>query len=89
MNAVGFGSVATRLTQDRSPDNRLVGADDEIRLGLPARVMPEVVRSIPFGRTGTAQEAAGAIFLLCTPWSDWVTGQLLIASGGQVFGMSG
>ena len=37
---------------------------------------------IPLGRTGTSQEAAGAVFLLCLPESDYVSGQVLVCSGG-------
>ena len=39
-------------------------------------------RTIPLGRGGTPEEAAGAVYLLCTPGSDYVSGQTLICSGG-------
>ena len=32
---------------------------------------------IPLGRPGTPQEAAGGVFLLCTPWSNYIQGQVL------------
>jgi 3-oxoacyl-[acyl-carrier protein] reductase len=88
VNAVAFGSIDTRLTRPRTEDNRAVIGGAELQLGLSPRVREVAVSDIPFGRIGTAREAAGGIFLLCTPWSDWVTGQLLVVSGGQVFGMS-
>jgi 3-oxoacyl-[acyl-carrier protein] reductase len=43
----------------------------------------------PFGRGGTPEEAAGGVFLLCTPWANYINGQLLTISGGQLGGMSG
>ena len=37
---------------------------------------------IPLGRAGTPQEAAGAVYLLCLPESDYVSGQTLVCGGG-------
>ena len=42
---------------------------------------------IPLGRGGTPDEAAGGIVFLCSPWSDYVTGQVLPISGGISMGM--
>jgi len=42
---------------------------------------------IPIGRPGTPAEAAGGVFLLCTHWADYITGQVLTISGGQFGGM--
>ena len=46
------------------------------------------MRMIPLGRTGTIREAADAIFWLCSPLSDYVTGQVVAVSGGARGGMS-
>jgi 3-oxoacyl-[acyl-carrier protein] reductase len=43
---------------------------------------------IPLGRPATPDEAAGAIFLLCSPWSNFIHGQVITASGGQTTGMT-
>jgi 3-oxoacyl-[acyl-carrier protein] reductase len=40
------------------------------------------------GRTGTIREAADAIFWLCSPLSDYVTGQMIPVNGGARGGMS-
>jgi 3-oxoacyl-[acyl-carrier protein] reductase len=40
------------------------------------------------GRTGTITEAADAIFWLCSPLSDSVTGQVVPINGGARGGMS-
>ena len=36
----------------------------------------------PLQRTGTPEDAANAIYLFCQPESDFVTGEILVASGG-------
>ena len=33
------------------------------------------------------EEAAGGIFLLCTPWSNFIHGQVINVTGGQFTGM--
>ncbi|APL93274.1 SDR family oxidoreductase [Sphingobium indicum] len=88
VNAVGFGSVDTRLGGLRSEDNVLELGGERIQLGLSQKAVDSIPASVPFGRPATPAEAAGAIFMLCTPWSNWVNGQLLMVNGGQVYGMS-
>ena len=39
-------------------------------------------RTIPLGRAGTTEEAAGAVYLLCTPESDYISGQTIVCGGG-------
>jgi 3-oxoacyl-[acyl-carrier protein] reductase len=49
---------------------------------------PRVITKIPLGRAGHIREAADTVFFLCSPLSDYVTGQVLVASGGSGGGMS-
>jgi 3-oxoacyl-[acyl-carrier protein] reductase len=49
---------------------------------------PRAMRQVPLGRAGTVQEAANAIFYLCSPLSDYVHGQVHVVSGGIPGGMS-
>jgi 3-oxoacyl-[acyl-carrier protein] reductase len=68
------------------------------RLGLTVdvdRVVTDeemyAARSIPgisLGRSGTIREAADAVFWLCSPLSDYVTGQVIPVNGGAMGGMS-
>ena len=44
----------------------------------------ENVKLIPLGRAGTPEDAAGAVYLFCLPESGFITGQVLLVSGGQV-----
>lgn len=43
--------------------------------------------SIPFGRMGTPEEVAGVVLFLASPMAAWVTGQTLVADGGQLLGV--
>jgi 3-oxoacyl-[acyl-carrier protein] reductase len=55
---------------------------------LPDRMREAAPQIIPLGRPATPEEAAGAIFLLCSPWSSFIHGQVITASGGQTTGMT-
>jgi 3-oxoacyl-[acyl-carrier protein] reductase len=68
------------------------------RMGLrvdPTRVVSdqEMYEPVPLplaalGRTGSIREAADAIFWLCSPLSDYLTGQTIAVNGGVRGGMS-
>ncbi|GGC91919.1 SDR family NAD(P)-dependent oxidoreductase [Chelatococcus reniformis] len=84
VNAVAFGFTDTRLTRPVGPGETgevEVGGRAQ-KLGYKAEGRDEPIGRIPLGRPGTAEEAAGAIWFLCLPESDYVTGQTLVASGG-------
>jgi 3-oxoacyl-[acyl-carrier protein] reductase len=89
VNAVAFGFVETRLTAASEDGGETIrrGAA-EIRLGIPEKMRELAPTIIPLGRPATPQEAAGPIFFLCAPWSNFVHGQVLTASGGQTTGMT-
>jgi 3-oxoacyl-[acyl-carrier protein] reductase len=55
---------------------------------LPERMREAAPQIIPLGRPATPEEAAGAVFLLCSPWSNFIHGQVITASGGQTTGMT-
>lgn len=42
----------------------------------------EVVRRTPAGRMGTPDDLAKVVLFLCSPASDWIVGQTIIADGG-------
>ena len=89
VNAVAFGFVETRLTAsaEESTESFAVG-DVEVPLGIPERNRERAAQIIALGRGATPQEAAGAIFFLCSPWSNFVQGQVLTVNGGQATGMT-
>jgi 3-oxoacyl-[acyl-carrier protein] reductase len=83
VNCVAFGDIDTRLTQplDGSPETIDVKGRDH-KVGVDRDVI-ELMRSLtPLGRRGTVEDAAGAVSLFCLPESDFVTGQVLVCSGG-------
>ncbi len=82
VNAVAYGFIKTRLTgsiRDRATTNI---AGREIKVGVNPDLLAMLDKSIPLGRAGTTEEAAGAVYLLCIPESDYVSGQTLMCSGG-------
>ena len=89
VNAVAFGFVETRLTasSDEGGETFTLG-DVDIPLGIPGRNRERASLVIPLGRGARPEEAAGAIFFLCSPWSNFVQGQVLTVNGGQMTGMT-
>lgn len=83
VNCVAFGFIETRLTQtfDRETPEIAVGGR-KLKVGLDV-AQAELLNSItPLGRAGTAEEAAGAVYLFCLPESDFVSGEVVVAAGG-------
>src|SRR5262249_12902341 len=88
VNAVAFGWIETRLTATQDEATRLEIGGESVQLGIPDAVRELAPMLIPLGRPGTPEEAAGGIFFLCSPWSNYVHGQVLNVSGGQIGGMT-
>jgi 3-oxoacyl-[acyl-carrier protein] reductase len=83
VNCVAFGFIETRLTKTGADEGVTADIDGrQIRIGVNKEVMSAIEKSIPLGRSGTPEEAAGAIYLFCAPESDYVSGQTLLCSGG-------
>jgi len=85
VNAVGFGLIETRLIQPLTADSRIEVKGREIRVGVQPAVIEKVVSASALGRAGTPDEAAGAVLFFCSPMSDFVTGEILMCSGGMHF----
>ena len=88
VNAAAFGFIDTRLTASSEGGETIERDGHEIMLGIPPQMRELAGTIIPLGRPGTPQEAAGAIFFLCSPWSNFVHGQVLTVNGGQMTGMT-
>jgi 3-oxoacyl-[acyl-carrier protein] reductase len=82
VNAVAFGRIDTRLTQAKEKGEAITRGSAEIALGIPEERLSKTTPMIPMGRAGTAVEAAGAIFFFASPFSDYVSGQVLEVAGG-------
>jgi 3-oxoacyl-[acyl-carrier protein] reductase len=87
VNAVAFGFVETRLTAAKEEGGKIELEGREIQLGIPEQMRAIAAMMIPLGRPASPQEAAGPVFFLCSPWSNYVHGQVLNVTGGQFGGM--
>jgi 3-oxoacyl-[acyl-carrier protein] reductase len=88
VNAVAFGFVDTRLTQAKVDENVMEVDGEKVQLGIPEQMRSMAAMLIPLGRPATPQEAAGGVFFLCSPWSNYIHGQVLNVTGGLFGGMS-
>lgn len=82
VNAVAFGFIQTRLTGAASDNARINVEGREIRVGVSDQIRDLMTSLIPLGRPGTPQEAANAVYLFCTPESNYISGQVVVVGGG-------
>ena len=83
VNCVAYGLIKTRATEATSDKNSSISVEGrELKVGVNPDLMALFERSIPLGRAGTPEEAAGAAYLFCIPESDYVSGQTVLCTGG-------
>ena len=83
VNCVAFGLIHTRLTQAIEEKQATIDvAGREIKVGVQPHLLQTIDRLIPLGRGGTPEEAADAVYLFCTPESNYISGQVIVAGGG-------
>jgi 3-oxoacyl-[acyl-carrier protein] reductase len=83
VNCVAFGPIDTRLTQSYTDEPPTIEVDGRtFKVGLSERQLEGLTATSPLGRTGSPDDAAGAIYLFCIPESNFITGQVLTCSGG-------
>jgi 3-oxoacyl-[acyl-carrier protein] reductase len=88
VNAVAFGFVETRLTAAKEEGGKIEREGKEIALGIPEQMRSMAAAVIPLGRPASPAEAAAPVLFLCSPWSNYVHGQVLNVTGGQFGGMT-
>jgi 3-oxoacyl-[acyl-carrier protein] reductase len=88
VNAVAFGFVETRLTAAKEEGGAIEREGQEIKLGIPEQMRAMASAIIPLGRPASPEEAAAPVLFLCSPWSNYVHGQVLNVTGGQFGGMT-
>jgi 3-oxoacyl-[acyl-carrier protein] reductase len=83
VNAVAFGPIETRLISEFEDTPHSVEIQGrQHKVGLSSELRASIYEGAALGRFGTPQEAAGAVYLLCIPESDYITGQVLVCAGG-------
>ena len=88
VNAVAFGFVETRLTASKESAESFEREGQKIQLGIPEQMRQLASAVIPIGRPAQPEEAAGPVLFLCSPFSNYVHGQVLNVTGGQFGGMT-
>ncbi len=83
VNAVAYGFIETRLTAAKEEQVAAHIGENEIQLGIPGQMRETAMKFIPLGRPGTPQEAAGPVLFLASPLADYVTGHVLLVTGGS------
>jgi 3-oxoacyl-[acyl-carrier protein] reductase len=83
VNCVAFGFIETRLTQATEEKLQVeVDGGRQASVGMPPKVVESFKKMIPLGRAGTPEEAADAVYLMCCPESNYISGQTLVCGGG-------
>jgi 3-oxoacyl-[acyl-carrier protein] reductase len=84
VNSVAFGLIKTRLTEADADAAASIDIEGrQIKVGVNPQILKNAEATIPLGRAGTAEEAAGAVYLFCIPESNYVSGQTLDCGGGK------
>jgi 3-oxoacyl-[acyl-carrier protein] reductase len=84
VNSVAFGLIMTRLTQPLTSGEASVEIQGRtIAVGVQPDRLKAAEATIPLGRGGTPEEAAGAVYMFCIPESNYVSGQVLVCGGGR------
>jgi 3-oxoacyl-[acyl-carrier protein] reductase len=84
VNSLAFGLIKTRLTDTPAGGTGTISIEDrEIKVGINDQLMAAMEGGIPLGRAGTPVDAANGVYLLCIPESDYISGEVLVCSGGM------
>ena len=83
VNCVAFGVISTRLTMAEANAGATIDVEGNIiRVGMNPELVKSHAQRCPLGRAGTVEEAAGAVYMFCTPETNYVTGQTIACAGG-------
>jgi 3-oxoacyl-[acyl-carrier protein] reductase len=82
VNSVGFGFIETRLVQPLDAGDSIEMKGRKIPIGVQPAMREAVKVMCPLGRFGSVEEAAGPVLFFCSPLSDYVSGEVLVVSGG-------
>jgi 3-oxoacyl-[acyl-carrier protein] reductase len=83
VNTVAYGWIETRLTEAKEKAGSISWHGKEVAVGIPEERRQAIAKVTPLGRPGTVEEAAGPILFLASPLSDYVSGQVILVTGGR------
>ena len=76
----GIIGLTKPLSQGESGEIEVQGR--KVKIGVQGGRIAAMNQMIPLGRGGLPEEAAGSVYLFCSPDSDYVSGQCLVVNGG-------
>jgi 3-oxoacyl-[acyl-carrier protein] reductase len=80
---VAFGLIRTRLTQPIEATQATIDIDGRaIKVGVQPHLLSTFEKLILVGRSGTPEEAADAVYLFCSPESNYISGRVIVCGGG-------
>ena len=83
VNCIAFGFIETRLTKaNDNPETQIEIEGKTIQAGVPAQMLDMLKTMVPLGRAGKPEEAAGSVFMMCSPDSDYISGEVILVGGG-------
>lgn len=80
VNAIGYGPIVTRMTQEGKEEVRVGG--ETITMGLPEGSHERIEERTLLGRMAPPREAANGLYFLVGPDSAFFTGKVLWMDGG-------
>ena len=80
VNAIGYGPILTRMTQEGKEDIQV--GEEAITMGLPEGAHDAIQDRVLLGRMADPSEAANGIYFLVGPDSSFFTGKILWMDGG-------
>lgn len=85
VNCVAFGLIETRLTATTPEEGASIQVGQHrIGVGIAAEYLDKLQSGIPLGYSGSPEDAANAVYMLCIPESDYISGQIMVCSGGYM-----
>jgi 3-oxoacyl-[acyl-carrier protein] reductase len=83
VNAVAYGFIETRLTAAKDKSQKESVDGNTVEMGIPDQMRQMAIQMVPLGRAGTPEEAAGPVLFLASPLADYVTGHIVLVTGGS------
>lgn len=84
VNAVAYGFIQTRLTEAQGTEgNEIDIKGHHVKLGIQSALIGFMKEQTPLGRLGSTEDAVGPLMFFCSSLSDYVTGEVLVCSGGS------